>query len=109
MRLNIPSAGILRRRWGSEVVKESLVTPSVSEGPGSAGGAPPIRPGPSLTLGVTPMLLLLVALPLFADDWPQFAHDARHGGQVGHAAQPLMRVLADVEYDPFVGLEQAGT
>src|SRR5437763_5279817 len=29
------------------------VTPSVSEGPGGAGGAPPIRPGPSLTLGLT--------------------------------------------------------
>src|SRR5205823_14429131 len=30
-----------------------LVTPSVSEGPGGVGGAPPGRPGPSLTLGVT--------------------------------------------------------
>src|SRR5437588_13109241 len=29
------------------------VTPSVSEGPGGAGGAPPFPPGPSLTLGVT--------------------------------------------------------
>ena len=34
------------------------VTPSVSEGPGGAGGAPPERPGPSLTLGVTDALLL---------------------------------------------------
>src|SRR5207247_6705104 len=31
------------------------VTPSVSEGPGGVGGATPIRPGPSLTLGVTPI------------------------------------------------------
>ena len=29
------------------------VIPSVSEGPGGAGGAPPAAPGPSLTLGVT--------------------------------------------------------
>ena len=29
------------------------VTPSVSEGPGRTGGAPPTPPGPSLTLGVT--------------------------------------------------------
>ena len=34
------------------------VTPSVSEGPGGVGGAPPARPGPSLTLGVTDVLLL---------------------------------------------------
>jgi hypothetical protein len=30
------------------------VTPSVSEGPGGVGGATPTRPGPTLTLGVTP-------------------------------------------------------
>src|SRR5205823_6107884 len=30
-----------------------FVTPSVSEGPGRASGAPPTPPGPSLTLGVT--------------------------------------------------------
>src|SRR5438067_13760340 len=30
-----------------------VVTPSVSEGPGREGGAPPAPPGPSLTLGVT--------------------------------------------------------
>ena len=31
----------------------AAVIPSVSEGPGGAGGAPPAAPGPSLTLGVT--------------------------------------------------------
>jgi len=31
----------------------AVVTPSVSEGPGGPGGAPPARPGASLTLGVT--------------------------------------------------------
>jgi outer membrane protein assembly factor BamB len=55
------------------------------------------------------LILLLVALPLSAQDWPQFAHDARHAGQVGSAAQPLMRVLADIVYDPFAGEEIAGT
>jgi outer membrane protein assembly factor BamB len=54
------------------------------------------------------LVLLLVALPALAD-WPQFAHDSQHGGQVAHAAQPLMRVLADVEYDPFVAEEQDAT
>src|ERR1044071_5111487 len=33
--------------------RRTSVTPSVSEGPGRAGGAPPTPPGPSLTLGVT--------------------------------------------------------
>jgi len=32
---------------------KAVVTPSVSEGPGGAGGATPDRPGASLTLGVT--------------------------------------------------------
>ncbi len=31
----------------------TVVIPSVSEGPGRAGGAPPAPPGPSLTLGMT--------------------------------------------------------
>src|SRR6266508_1278293 len=34
----------------------AIVTPSVSEGPGRTGGAPPTPPGPSLTLGVTEFL-----------------------------------------------------
>jgi outer membrane protein assembly factor BamB len=57
----------------------------------------------------TALALLLLALPLSAQDWPQFAHDARHNGQVAAAAQPLMRLLADIQYDPFVDQEQAAT
>ena len=34
-------------------IVSTLVIPSVSEGPGGVGGAPPARPGPSLTLGMT--------------------------------------------------------
>jgi outer membrane protein assembly factor BamB len=55
------------------------------------------------------LVLLLAALPLSGQDWPQFAHDSRHAGQVDRAAQPLMRVLADVVYDPFAEQEQAAT
>jgi outer membrane protein assembly factor BamB len=57
----------------------------------------------------TVLLLLLVALPLFADDWPQLGHDSRHAGQVDVAAQPLLRIFADIEYDPFVAVEQEST
>ena len=38
-----------------DIREEALaVIPSVSEGPGGAGGAPRTLPGPSLTLGMTP-------------------------------------------------------
>src|SRR5207237_1229715 len=40
---------------------EVVVTPSVGEGPGGAGGATPVRPGPSLTFGVTALIVLLAA------------------------------------------------
>jgi hypothetical protein len=36
--------------------------PSVSEGPGGAGGAPPDHPGPSLTLGMTTVVALIVLI-----------------------------------------------
>jgi len=49
-------AGLLEKT-GMRYVRRS-VTPSVSEGPGRTGGAPPTPPGPSLTLGVTGVLLL---------------------------------------------------
>jgi hypothetical protein len=42
-----------------DVTLDALVTPSVSEGPGRPGGAPPTPPGPSLTLGVTAMFAWL--------------------------------------------------
>src|SRR6266568_2853430 len=45
----------------------AIVTPSVSEGPGGTGGAAPSRPGPSLTLGVTALVVVaaIVAFVLF--------------------------------------------
>jgi predicted metal-binding membrane protein len=40
-------------RWLARCRAFQCVIPSVSEGPGGAGGAPHTRPGPSLTLGMT--------------------------------------------------------
>src|SRR5437763_8301779 len=53
-----------------------------------------------------PLVLLFAASTAAAQNWPQFGHDPQHGGKVERAAQPLKRILADVEYDPFVELEQ---
>jgi GT2 family glycosyltransferase len=49
----IDTMGIRMTRTGRHLDIGGGVTPSVSEGPGGAGGATPDRPGPSLTLGVT--------------------------------------------------------
>src|SRR5436189_75454 len=56
------------------------VTPSVSEEPGGVGGAPPLPPGPSLTLGMTgvaggeepPTVIEVAAIEMPA---PAVAHD----------------------------------
>src|SRR2546430_117219 len=42
-----------KKRTRRSATKTTTVIPSVSEGPGWAGGAPPEPPGPSLTLGMT--------------------------------------------------------
>src|SRR5260370_15674124 len=55
------------------------------------------------------LLLLFAALPLSAQGWPQFGFDAQHRGNVSVKAQPILHVLADVTYDPFVDLEQSST
>ena len=51
------------------------------------------------------LLLFCIALPLHADGWPQFGRDAAHSGRVAQGAQPLQRIFADIEYDPFVPIE----
>jgi hypothetical protein len=49
-------------------VLASAVIPSVSEGSGRAGGAPPTPPGPSLTLGMTGVLVVMaIAAPWSVD------------------------------------------
>ena len=50
---------------GYRFVAEVVVTPSVGEGPGGTGGATPVRPGPSVTLGVTALIVLLAAVAAF--------------------------------------------
>jgi hypothetical protein len=42
-----------------------------------------------------------------AEGWPQFGHDAQHGGGTTVGAQSLQQILADVVYDPFVDAEEA--
>lgn len=44
---------------------------------------------------------------VFAQFWPQWAHDAQHTGQVSVAGQPLNRILASVVFDPLVPDEMA--
>lgn len=54
------------------------------------------------------LAVLLLTPPLrAADGWPQFGHDARHGGGVAIAGQSLQNLLANIVYDPFVPYEQA--
>jgi hypothetical protein len=52
------------------------------------------------------VLVAILPVPLFADGWPQFGHDQQHSGNVPITAQPLLRVEADIVYDPFVSLEE---
>src|SRR5713226_10461850 len=54
----------------------------------------------------TIILTAFLTTSLLADGWPQFAHDAQHSGNVPIKAQPLLRVEADIVYDPFVSQEQ---
>jgi len=50
--------------------------------------------------------LLTAAAPLAAQDWPQWGRGPQHAGAADVVAQPLERILADVEYDPFVDQEK---
>ena len=40
-------------------------------------------------------------------DWPQWGRDPGHGGSSPVIGQPLVKILADVVYDPFVAAEEA--
>ena len=42
-----------------------------------------------------------------ARDWPQWGGSPAHEGASAATGQPLVALLADVTYDPFVGLEKA--
>jgi hypothetical protein len=48
-----------------------------------------------------------VARAAGARDWPQWGGNPAHQGSSAAAGQPLVSLLADIVYDPFVGLEEA--
>ncbi|HLN56988.1 MAG TPA: hypothetical protein VK416_00410, partial [Thermoanaerobaculia bacterium] len=50
-----------------------------------------------------------VARAAGARDWPQWGGNPAHQGSSAAAGQPLVAMLADIVYDPFVGLEEAET
>ncbi len=54
------------------------------------------------------LLLLIIAVPLFAQDWPQWVLNAQHTGQVSFTGQNLNQNLVNLVYDPLVPDEQAG-
>src|SRR5882724_10997886 len=45
---------------------------------------------------------LLVAVPLFSQEWPQWALNAQHTGQVSVVGQALNRNIVNLVYDPLV-------
>lgn len=55
-----------------------------------------------------PLVLLVCCLPLAAQEWPQWALDARHTQQVFFPAQNLNQNLVNIVYDPLVPDEMAG-
>ena len=65
--------------------------------------APTLRTA-SLTVG---SCVLLFAVVVRAQFWPQWALDPQHTGQVTVAGQPLNRILASIVYDPLVPDEMA--
>src|SRR5213078_2069599 len=60
---SVRATASIRNRCVSDV----RVIPSVSEGPGGSGGAPPVHTGPSLTLGMTVVVFVALRLVLFFD------------------------------------------
>src|ERR1700752_1308344 len=53
------------------------------------------------------VILFLTPSLRAAEGWPQFGHDAHHGGGAAVQGQALQLLLADIVYDPFVNAEQA--
>ncbi len=74
---------------------------------GRAGKPAPIERWP----GVSMLAALLALAPGLAAaqtaDWPQWGRDPGHGGSSPVIGQPLVKILADVVYDPFVAAEEA--
>jgi outer membrane protein assembly factor BamB len=57
---------------------------------------------------LVPSVVLLSLVSLNADaQWSQIGANPKHTGSVPVAAQPLLHLLSDITYDPFVAKEQA--
>ena len=57
---------------------------------------------------LVPSIVLLSLVALNADaQWSQIGANPKHTGSVPVAAQPLLHLLSDITYDPFVPQEQA--
>jgi len=54
-----------------------------------------------------PLLVVLCALPLAAQDWPQWSLNPQHTGQVFFPAQNLNQNIVNIVYDPLVPQEMA--
>ncbi|HEX3066939.1 MAG TPA: hypothetical protein VHX14_00065 [Thermoanaerobaculia bacterium] len=52
---------------------------------------------------------LLVTVPLFSQEWPQWALNAKHTGQVSVVGQALNQNLVNIVYDPLVPQEMAAS
>lgn len=53
------------------------------------------------------LLPLLLIVPYANAQWPQIGANPGHSGHVAVAAQPLLQLMSDIVYDPFVDQEQA--
>jgi hypothetical protein len=53
-----------------------------------------------------PIILLAVAVPVLAQDWPQWALNAQHNTQSPVLGQALNRNIVNIVYDPLVPIEQ---
>ncbi len=89
------------------------------KGRGRQGGTRPVLASDAVRMGQDALIvyarrLLLVgslaravALAAGARDWPQWGGNPGHEGASAAAGQPLVSLLADVVYDPFVAQEAA--
>ena len=55
------------------------------------------------------LLALALAIPLFAQDWPQWVLNAQHTGQSPFTGQNLNQNIVNLVYDPLVPDEQQGS
>jgi hypothetical protein len=54
-----------------------------------------------------PIVFLLLVAPHAGAQWSQLGANPRHTGTVALSGQPLLHLMSDIVYDPFVPAEQA--